>query len=106
MCGLLSFPDATARFRSLGDIHGGKIQVAQYSVQQIVEVMGNPAGHDAEAIQLLGMLHLFLEMPPLFFGPFAVSKVAVAGALPNPAAIPSIDGLAGVGDPTLLALAM
>ena len=51
--------------RQRGDGPPGQVGVAQHGHQQVVEVVGDPAGQDAQALQPLGLLDLFLEPAPL-----------------------------------------
>ncbi len=58
--------------RSLGKFQPGHVGVTQHPHEQIVEIVGDAAGHHPQALQLLDVLQLFLDFPLLLLrqGPF------------------------------------
>ena len=50
--------------------------VAQHAGQQVVEVVGDAAGQDAKALQLLGVLELGLELATVVLGPLVFGEIA------------------------------
>src|SRR3954468_1481900 len=44
--------------------------------EQVVEIMGNATGHDTQALQRLGLLHLLHQFSAFFFGQLALGDVA------------------------------
>ena len=55
---------------------GEKARVAQNADEQIIEIVRDAAGHDAEALQARAVEQLRLPLALLFFGPFAFRDVA------------------------------
>ena len=102
--GVLDLPQVVAA-RGLGrHLQQRQVGVAEDRREQVVEIVRDAAREHAEALQLLRLLHLRLELAPLLLRPVACGDVAEA---PDPAHRPAVDRLRlGVAfeDPAVLEL--
>ena len=58
-----------------GKVVEGEVGMTENGGKYVIEVMGDAAGEDAEALELLGLLDLALEVEALFFVPFPFGDV-------------------------------
>ena len=76
---LLDHQDPVEGDGIVGQIHESEGRASQDRGQQVVEVVGDAPRHDAETLELLRLLHLVLELPPLRLRQPSLGDVAVHG---------------------------
>ena len=104
-CGRLDVGQAGASGDLRGRLRPQDHHVAQDGGEQVVEVMGDPARQDAQALQPLGLLHLPLQLAPLLLAPLQVGHVQREAAEAGGAVHPRDDELvAGPAPPAELLL--
>jgi hypothetical protein len=69
--------NAFVRRRILFDLGQRQSGVSKYADQQVVEVVCDPAGQNAETFELLHVLHLRFEAATLLLRPHAIGHVPV-----------------------------